>query len=238
MGEHVKPPEEGEVTELVSVLGLEADAESPLTHLQWATHDQLRRTAELLQHLAAAAPQAAGEEPTDEELDELAWNWYSKTGSTWHQIEAFRAFARAVLARWGRPALPPAERDAGDVAIDRWIESRPGWPNDWPAVTQCQLNALIGEALEHWGRPALSPVPVSERLPEAVEQVLIKAECALADIAEGEPMNSEGDPLEWAERRATDALRKIRPLMRQYQIHTSEWPPLPAHALPVPEVTE
>lgn len=44
--------------------------------------------------------------------------------------------------------------DDGDVAIDRWIESRPDWPNSWPAVTQSQLTALIGEALEHWGRPA------------------------------------------------------------------------------------
>lgn len=49
---------------------------------------------------ALAEPEPKG--PTDEELDELAWNWYSKTGSTWWQIEAFRALARAVLARWGK----------------------------------------------------------------------------------------------------------------------------------------
>jgi hypothetical protein len=48
-------------------------------------------------------PQPVPEGPTDEALDELAWNWFSKTGSTWWQIEGFRAFARAVLARWGRP---------------------------------------------------------------------------------------------------------------------------------------
>lgn len=48
---------------------------------------------------ALAEPEPEG--PTDEEIDEMAWNWYSKTGSTWHQIESFRAFARAVLARWG-----------------------------------------------------------------------------------------------------------------------------------------
>lgn len=46
------------------------------------------------------------EPPTDEKLDELAWNWYSKTGSTWWQIESYRAFARAVLERWGNyPAI-------------------------------------------------------------------------------------------------------------------------------------
>jgi hypothetical protein len=40
------------------------------------------------------------EPPTDEELDELSWNWYSKTGSTWWQIDSYRAFARAALERW------------------------------------------------------------------------------------------------------------------------------------------
>jgi hypothetical protein len=54
---------------------------------------------------ALAKPEPEG--PTDEELDELAWNWYSKTGSTWYQIDAFRAYARAVLARWGNhPGSP------------------------------------------------------------------------------------------------------------------------------------
>ena len=52
---------------------------------------------------ALAEPEPEG--PTDEEIDEMAWNWYSKTGSTWYQIESFRAFARAVLARWGTPNL-------------------------------------------------------------------------------------------------------------------------------------
>lgn len=65
------------------------------------------------------------------------------------------------------------------------------------------------------------PVPVS------VSDALIKAECALSDIAEGEPMTDEGDPLQWAERRCADTLAIIRPTMRQHKIRTSEWPPLP-----------
>jgi len=64
---------------------------------------------------------------------------------------------RAALA--ARAAAPPAlQTDDGDVTIDRWIENRPDWPNGWPCVTQCQLTALIGEALEHWGRPT-RPAP-------------------------------------------------------------------------------
>ena len=73
-------------------------------------------------------------------------------------------------------------------------------------------------------------VPVSERLPKVIEQVLIEAECALSDIAEGEAEENEGDPLQWAEKRAADALARIRPVMHGHEIRTSEWPPLPANA--------
>jgi len=61
-------------------------------------------------------PVSVTTQPSDAELDELAWTWYSKTGSTWYQIEAFRAYARAVLARWGNPApqpVPVSERLPG-----------------------------------------------------------------------------------------------------------------------------
>ena len=62
------------------------------------------------------------------------------------------SYCTAVQALKAEP-----EADQGDDAIDRWIESRPDWPNDWPAVTQSQLTALIGEALEHWGLPTTPP---------------------------------------------------------------------------------
>jgi hypothetical protein len=101
------------------------------------------------------------------------------------------------------------------------------------------------ESLIDRARAALAepePVPVSERLPGHIEQALIKAECALADIAEGETEYEAGesqvDPLEWAEKRAADALARIRPVMRRHQIQTSEWPPLPAHDLPLPGEVE
>jgi hypothetical protein len=63
---------------------------------------------------AVLATEPVEEGPSDEELDELAWNLYSKTGSTRWQIEAFRAFARAALARWGHPAASPVP-EVGDV---------------------------------------------------------------------------------------------------------------------------
>ena len=91
-------PTNGEVAELVAELN---DAVDGAMEMGWETGGfAMRRAAELLERLA---PQPVPEGPSDEELDELAWNWFSKTGSTWWQIEGFRAFARAVLARWGTP---------------------------------------------------------------------------------------------------------------------------------------
>jgi hypothetical protein len=132
-------------------------------------------------------------------------------------------------------AQPEPAGDDGDVAIDRWIESRPDWPNNWPAVTQCQLNALIGEALEHWGRPAAPPAPAPEMVPVAVSDALIKAECSLSDIAEGEETIAAPNTFEWAEQRCAETLAIIRPVMTQHGIRTSEWPPQQLSA-PAPAV--
>lgn len=65
-------------------------------------------------------------------------------------------------------------------------------------------------------------------LPANVIQSLIKAECALANISEGAPMDGEGNLLRWAEKRAACTLARIRPVMHQYGVRTSEWPPLPS----------
>lgn len=148
----------------------------------------------------------------------------------------------AVLARWGNPApQPPAEGEVEELVnalkgIAYWrLHGKPG---DKPApfdVRQAARLTRAAELLQRLSPP--QPVPVSERLPVGVEQALIKAECALSDIAEGEPEENEGDAdalLQWAEQRAATALSRIRPVMRLHGILTSEWPPLPAHALPVP----
>ena len=55
----------------------------------------------LCKRARAALATPPPEPPTNEELDELSWNWYSKTGSTWWQIDSYRAFARAAIERWG-----------------------------------------------------------------------------------------------------------------------------------------
>jgi len=82
-------------------------------------------------------------------------------------------------------------------------------------------------------RAALAqPEPVV--VPVAVSDALIKAECALSDVAEGEPECDDGDPAQWAEQRCAETLAIIRPVMKLHKIRTSEWPPQP---LPTPANT-
>jgi hypothetical protein len=89
--------------ELIEDLALWLEYDGPPSRLP----EEEDESCQLLKRARAALAEPEPEGPTDEELDELAWNWYSKTGSTWYQIDAFRAYARAVLARWGNhPGSP------------------------------------------------------------------------------------------------------------------------------------
>jgi hypothetical protein len=84
-----------------------------------------------------------------------------------------------------------------------------------------ETHALAAEARAALAQPesAVVPVPVSD--------ALIKAECALSDVAEGEPECNDGDPAQWAEQRCAETLAIIRPVMKLHKIRTSEWPPQP-----------
>jgi len=98
--------------------------------------------------------------------------------------------------------------------------ARPALQAPWtPGINPFGRAATLLEQLSA-AAPAVVPV--------AVSKALINAECALADVAEGEQWCDEGDLLQWAERRCAKALANIRPVMKQHQIRTSEWPPLPA----------
>jgi hypothetical protein len=86
-----------------------------------------------------------------------------------------------------------------------------------------RLHAL--EAKHETQPPAAQPAsPLA--LSDALSDALIKAECALSDVAEGEPECDEGDPAQWAEQRCAETLAIIRPVMQQHKIRTSEWPPV------------
>jgi hypothetical protein len=70
--------------------------------------------------------------------------------------------------------------------------------------------------------PAAQPAP-----PVALSDALIKAECALSDIAEGLETNEAPNTFEWAEQHCAETLAIIRPVMKLHKIRTSEWPPQP-----------
>lgn len=176
---------------------------------------------------ALAKPEPEG--PTIEELVEHVC-WFADEACLENSSGDIADSCRKLIARYGRPTPQPADGEVAELVADlrgtaAGLESQ-AYPQTAAQITRA------ADLLERLSPP--QPIPVGERLPGLIEQALIKAECALSDIAEGEAEESEGDPLEWAEKRAADALARIRPVMRQHQIQTSEWPPLPAHALPIP----
>ena len=64
-------------------------------------------SADIVTRARAALVEPVGEAPTDQELDRLLY--YEFTTSTGHgERQDAMGFARAVLARWGRPAIEPA----------------------------------------------------------------------------------------------------------------------------------
>jgi hypothetical protein len=63
---------------------------------------------------AALAAEPVGEGPSDEELDELAKDFMCITEDGTGFVDDHEEFARAVLARWGTPATPPAP-EPGEV---------------------------------------------------------------------------------------------------------------------------
>jgi hypothetical protein len=142
--------------------------------------------------------------------------------------------ARATLADEPVVPAPPADGEVAELVrtltgIAHWRRrGRPGEGD--PSPFDIRQADRLDRAAELLQRQVLVQVAVSD--------ALIKAECALSDIAEGEPMTDEGDPLKWAERRCADTLAIIRPTMMQHKIRTSEWPPVAATAKPLPEVDE
>lgn len=74
-------------------------------------------------------------------------------------------------------------------------------------------------------REALAHSELLEVMPEGVSNALVQAECALADICEGDHDMDSASALSWAEQRAANTLSAIRPVLRQHGIQTSEWPP-------------
>ena len=106
----------------------------------------------------AALAEPQGEGLTDEELTQ---EWRQLMGAP----EAILAqpmidFARAILARWGRPAPPLADGEVGELVA--WLRDggEDAAANGWDHQAQ-----QFDRAADLLTRLALPPVPVSERLP-------------------------------------------------------------------------
>jgi len=150
------------------------------------------------------------------------------------------ATAQAALAGHDRQIGSSADTGILDPPIATDAELIRVWDACKGADLLHRLRATYNLGRQHWehGAAANSKPTPNDRQIGSLSDALIKAECALADIAEGEPTTDEGDPLKWNQQRCADTLSIIRPVMQHHGIRTSEWPgsgfnppqPLPAPA--------
>jgi len=157
--------------------------------------------------------------------DRLGWIAAQLGDIGWSDDSAFVARAATLLGQFslGGWIVPTVEGEVGALAASlRKLQRR--------AMDEGSNNGdRLNEAVELTRDATLlqqlsAPAPVVV----AVSDALIKAECALADIAEGEEASvTTCNTFVWAERRCAEALAAIRPVMKLHKIRTSEWPPQP-----------
>jgi hypothetical protein len=130
-----------------------------------------------------AEAQSEPVEPTDEELDKTLFKALrdymeqrSPFGGPTDEKQLDRAKARAVLARWGRPApepVQPTDEELSEFATDWWKGF--AYPEQGAGMATPVTDIIhswhfvdfLRAALQAWGRPAPEPVSVAERMPTA-----------------------------------------------------------------------
>ena len=104
--------------------------------------------------------------------------------------------------------------------------------SQWGSLDSSEQLAWAQLCAIAWDRKAVLPTNASNMVappacvPSDIQQALVDAESALADIAEGHARKVLA-PLEWAEGRAFRALGQIRLVMRGFSVRTSERPTVP-----------
>jgi len=126
--------------------------------------------------------------------------------------------ARAALAQ-PEPVLPPNYIDAEHTGQDQELLK--------VFYKTCLSEGGTADEITLRGLKAALAQPAPAVVSVAVSDALIRAECALSDVAEGEPNCDDGDPAQWAEQLCAETLAIIRPVMKLHKIRTSEWPPQP-----------
>jgi hypothetical protein len=153
---------------------------------------------------------------------------------------------RRALARWGRPANQPVPvgPDVEELAqliyeqamipAARYCKTEvPAWAERGNSFAQDDARDCARAVLSRWGRPAIQPVPVSERLPGA-------GDCApWLDEPDANHWCWLGKEIsggwEWSQASALD----IAAVQLQRVLAGGGWTHwLPAHALPIPTSQE
>lgn len=222
------PPTDGEVAELVAALRNDAEcAEVEHYDLCNMTAQQMRRAADLLEHLAQPEPQG----PTDEELKAAYWEAFKGAapcgaGESWLAgLRAVACWDRSVIAPDG-PAVPDGREPASvtyQPTDKELLELMPETMRDeFAAVSDVYSTATGGQvapglfrtvlntvALEYarailasWGHPAIEP---EERWYPNFADWLER------EMPEGTVI---GDPLWWASKIATYLQRYGRPAIK------------------------
>ena len=127
------------------------------------------------------------------------------------QREAVREMTKRAIAALATPpaATREAEHDDGDDVIDRWVDSKSEWISNW-AAPRSDIAALIGEALEHWGRSAIREVgiaPHRELVEEWLSEIWHEGTPVLTSASD---MHLAARAADWA--RAQQATREAGPL--------------------------
>ena len=117
-----------------------------------------------LKAIVAAQPEPQG--PTDEELDEFAIYWWGpeteeSSVSDVIEIGSMAAYGRAVLARWGRPAIEPvpvSERLPGPEDCDEeglcwWWDPDCRQTEAWCRGLSEYASGSYSHWLPHWALP-------------------------------------------------------------------------------------
>jgi hypothetical protein len=130
----------------------------------------------LYERACAALAQPEPQGATDEELDTFFQQWrdVNTDAESWLTDEQERRLARDLFARYGLAQSEP--QGVRQEAVLDWLRNDEAWgtivaPKSWRAQDDKLLNLLL-RAIAHFGRAAIKPVPVAERLPEPHTKVI------------------------------------------------------------------
>ena len=168
---------------------------------------------------------------TDEQWRLVEWDQRAKSACIMELRGRVEALEAAQNLRQQDEDVERVAADPQPVATDEELQRCYGWAfmeavqkgDAAPEATELAHRAVYDLGRQHGAAANSKPSPNFDQI-RSLSDALIKAECALTDIAEGEALRDDGDPLKWNQQRCADTLAIIRPVMQQHKICTPEWP--------------